>query len=174
MPKTIFTVTTLNGVTHTRTSSTMAYKFAITAGEDRVVSWHTSVETGRNALTQARRVHTAVQLVDVTAQAVELKQTSPAQRNAAARAVLTRQINSWSRHLTCRVFDLAVWEAGGSERTLARLVRDFGETYGTTLHAQRDAQVRNDISFSRQKLAKLIEERAALLAAEAPTALVEA
>lgn len=170
MTKTRFTAQLLSGQFVSRTSTTMAYTHAVVCG-NRAISWHTTHELAQRGLAQAARYYgfapSAISVVPVTAEQIQLKRTSPADRNAARRAVITRKIGDWVSYISRAEASLARWDAGRSEQEKARLARDFGETHGAELHARADRERRDAPIWAREQIAKLEEERAALLAEKA-------
>lgn len=170
MSKTRFTADLGNGQTATRTSTGFAYTHAVVSAS-RAVSWHTSRELADRGLAQAVRWYnyapTDIRVVPVTGEQILLKRTSPADKNAARRAVLTRQITRMVEYLARCEAHLAAWDAGGAEQSKARLTRDFGEQYALERHASLDRETRGAPVFAREQIAKLEGERGALLAAKA-------
>ena len=170
MTKTRFTAQLLSGQFVSRTSTTMVYAYTVVS-TNRAVSWHTTRELAERGLAQAARYYgfapDALRVVPVTAEQIQLKRTSPADRNATRRAVITRKIGDWMSYISRAEASLARWDAGRSEQEKARLARDFGETHGAELHARADHERRRAPVWGREQIAKLEEERAALLAEKA-------
>ena len=170
MTKTRFTAQLLSGQFVSRTSTTMAYTHAVVS-TNRAVSWHTTRELAERGLSQGARYYgfapDALRVVPVAAEQIQLKRTSPANKNATRRAVITRKIVDWLSYLSRAEASLAAWDAGRSEQEKARLARDFGETHGAELHAHSDRERREAPLYAREQIAKLEEERAALLAEKA-------
>ena len=170
MTKTRFTAQLLSGQFVSRTSTTMAYTHAVVCG-NRAISWHTTHELAQRGLAQAARYYgfapSAISVVPVTAEQIQLKRTAPADRNATRRAVLSRHIKRYQDYLVRAEAALAAWDAGRSEQSKARLIRDFGEKHGLDLHAGDDIDTRRAPVWAREQIAKLEEERAALLAEKA-------
>lgn len=174
MVKTRYTADLGNGQTATRISTGFAYTHAVVSAS-RAISWHTSHELAERGLAQAVRwysysprvVHRDVRVVKVTGEQILPKRTSAADKNASRRGVLTRQIARMVEHLAYTEDRLAAWDAGHSEQEKARLVRDFGAEYGAKLHADSDRERRRGPVWTRERIAKLEAERAALLSAKA-------
>jgi hypothetical protein len=170
MTKTRFTAQLTSGRAVSRTSTSMAYTHAVVS-ISRAISWHTSRELGERGLLQAVRYYgcdpSAVRLVQVQAEVIQPKRTSPADKNAARRGVISRQITQYREYLARAEASLADWENGTSEAVKARLIRDFGEKRGLDLHAGDDIDYRRAPIYARERIAKLEAERAALLAAKA-------
>lgn len=171
MIKTRFTAPLANGQAATRTSAGFAYTHAV-VGASYAISWHTSRELAGKA---HHRVVNSLgagdpsqyRVVKVTGEQLLPKRTSAADKNAARRGVLTRQIARMVEHLAYTEDRLAAWDAGRSEQEKARLLRDFGAEYGAKLHADSDRERRDAPAWTRGRIAKLEAERAALLAAKA-------
>jgi hypothetical protein len=170
MIKTRFTAQLLNGQTATRTSTSLAYTHAVVS-QTQALSWHTSRELASGALHRATRwpgcSPSLYRVVKVQAEVIQPKRTSPADKNAARRGVISRQITQYREHLARAEASLADWENGTSEAVKARLIRDFGEKRGLDLHAGDDIDYRRAPIYTRERIAKLEQERDALLAAKA-------
>jgi len=170
MTKTRFTAQLTSGRAVSRTSTSMAYTHAVVS-ISRAISWHTSRELGERGLLQAVRYHgfnpSDVRLVQAQAEVIQPKRTSAADKNAARRGVISRQITQYREYLARAEANLAAWDAGYSERQKARLISNFGEERGLDLHAGDDMDTRQAPIYARERIAKLEAERAALLAAKA-------
>lgn len=170
MIKTRFTAQLINGQAVSRTSTSLPYTHAVVS-VSRSISWHTSRALAERALTHAVRHYrfdpADVRVVKVQAEVIQPKRTSPADKNAASRGVISRQITRYREYLARAEASLADWESGASEEEKARLIRDFGEKRGLDLHAGADIDTREAPIYARGRIAKLEAERAALLAAKA-------
>jgi hypothetical protein len=170
MTKTRFTAQLINDQAVSRTSTSLAYTHAVVSAK-RAISWHTTRELGERGLIQAVRYHgfnpSDVRLVKVQAEVIQPKRTSPADKNAARRGVISRQITQYREYLARAEAGLADWENGNSEAKKARLIRDFGEKRGLDIHAGDDIDTRRAPIYARERIAKLEAERDALLAAKA-------
>ena len=170
MIKTRFTAQLTSGQAVSRTSTSMAYTHAVVS-ISRSISWHTSRELAERGLLQAVRYYgfnpSEVRLVEVQAEEILPKRTSPADKNAARRGVISRKLTQYREYLARVEAGLADWESGNSEAEKARLIRDFGEKRGLDIHAGADIDTRRAPIYARERIAKLEAERDALLAAKA-------
>jgi hypothetical protein len=170
MIKTRFTADLGNGQTATRTSTGFAYTHAV-VNQTQALSWHTSRELAGKGLQQATRwagcSPNLYRVVKVTGEVIQPKRTSAADKNAARRGVLTREIARLVEHLAHTEAEVLRWEGGVAAENKTRLIRNFGEEEGLRMHTRWYAEVLGAPAYTRERIAKLEQERDALLAAKA-------
>ena len=173
MSKTRFTADLGNGQTATRTSTGFAYTHAVVIrfGTEKAsaFSWHTTERLAQVGLNRVPRCYdwSVSLVVPVKAEQILPKRTSAADKNAARRGVLTREIARLVERLAHTEAEVLRWEGGVAAENKARLIRNFGEEEGLRMHTRWCAEVLGAPAYTRERIAKLEQERDALLAAKA-------
>lgn len=168
MTITTFTAPLPNGQLAKRSSKTMTYTHAVVS-QVSAHSFHTSLELARRAHRAYGAKMGAMRIVPVTAEVKAPVKTAANERNATARGQITRTINIRKKYISSCEARLAQLQAGGGQ--LGYWVKTWGEAKAQELQAREISDCEKGVAWAQGQIAKLEEERAALLAAQVLTTL---